>query len=73
MFHNLTYRAFTNGTVAFGTNVVGVVSAVRREIVETIRKAVDMVHKYAGYYLSGDAQNCIRSFILNLPSRLVIL
>jgi hypothetical protein len=48
------------------------ISKVKREIVETLRKVVDMLGKYSSSYLPVDAKHAVRSFILSLPSRLVI-
>jgi Transcription factor Opi1 len=63
--------AVSTGTVVVGGNLVGIVNAVKREIVETIRRVVDVVGRYAGYYLPSDSRQSVRSFILDLPSRLV--
>lgn len=43
---------------------------IRREIVETLRTVVDVVQRYAGVYLTGEARGTVRAFILGLPSRL---
>lgn len=58
-------------TVAIGGTLIGVATAVKREIVETLRSVVDMLGRYAGYCLSIDARQTVRTFILDLPSRLV--
>jgi hypothetical protein len=42
---------------------------VKRDIVGTIRQAVDIVSKYAGGALPEPARTTVRSFILHLPQR----
>jgi hypothetical protein len=43
---------------------------IRREVVETLRKVVAVISKYAGACLpQGEARNAVRSFILGLPAR----
>ncbi|KAL2918154.1 transcriptional regulator opi1 [Polyrhizophydium stewartii] len=54
-------------------NILALLAAVKREIVETIRKVVEMVGRHAAIYLPGDARQSVRGFILNLPSRLAAL
>ncbi|KAI8144436.1 transcription factor Opi1-domain-containing protein [Fennellomyces sp. T-0311] len=44
-------------------------SAVKKEIVDTLRKVVDVVSKYAGSGLPEQAKASVRKFILALPSR----
>lgn len=44
--------------------------AIRREVVETLRKVVAVMGKYAGACLpQGEARNAVRNFILGLPAR----
>ena len=43
---------------------------VKRDIVHTIRQAVDIVSKYAGGALPDSARDRVRGFILTLPQRL---
>jgi len=47
------------------------ISKVKREIVDTLRRAVDMLGKYSSSYLPVDARNAVRKFILGLPNRFV--
>ena len=42
---------------------------VKRDIVRTIRQAVDVVSKYAGEALPEPARTRVRGFILTLPQR----
>ncbi|KAJ3146839.1 hypothetical protein HK101_002289 [Irineochytrium annulatum] len=43
--------------------------AIRREIVETLRRVVDVLGRYAAVYLPPPARRTVREFILSLPSR----
>ncbi|XJO71902.1 hypothetical protein BDV3_001337 [Batrachochytrium dendrobatidis] len=56
-----------------GGNLLALLESVKREIVETVRTVVGMVSRHAAMYLPGDARQTIRSFILDLPSRLASL
>jgi hypothetical protein len=61
-----------DGTVATTSgNVMALISKVKREIVESLRRVVDLLGKYSSSYLPFDARQAVRSFILNLPSRMV--
>ena len=44
-------------------------SQIKRDVVETIRKVVDVVSKYAGGALPEPAKDAVRGFILHLPER----
>ncbi|ORX85576.1 Opi1-domain-containing protein [Basidiobolus meristosporus CBS 931.73] len=44
-------------------------ASIKREVIETLRKVVDVVGRYAGACLPGEARNRVRNFILNLPGR----
>jgi hypothetical protein len=44
-------------------------SQIKRDVVETIRKVVDVVSKYAGGALPEPARDAVRGFILHLPER----
>ena len=44
-------------------------ASVKREVVETMRKVVDIMGKYAGKALPQEARNLVRGFILSLPAR----
>jgi hypothetical protein len=52
-------------------NMAQLIMNVKKEIVETLKRVVDMLGRYSSNYLPLDAKNSVRSFILNLPSRLV--
>lgn len=49
--------------------LLALVQNVKREVVETVRKVVDVISKYAGSGLPLHAKNLIRGFILSLPGR----
>ncbi|KAJ1562361.1 hypothetical protein HK096_010853 [Nowakowskiella sp. JEL0078] len=49
------------------------VSIVRREIVETVRKVVNVISRYAARYLPGDQRRSVRGFILSLPQRWAVV
>ncbi|CAO0802663.1 unnamed protein product [Mucor circinelloides] len=46
---------------------------IKKEIVDTLRKVVEVVSKYAGSGLPEQAKASVRAFILQLPSRWAIL
>jgi hypothetical protein len=48
-------------------------AAIKREIVETLRKVVEVIGRYAGACLPREARSTVRSFILGLPGRWVSL
>ncbi|KAJ3004348.1 hypothetical protein HKX48_001269 [Thoreauomyces humboldtii] len=52
-----------------GTNIFALVASIRREVVETLRRVVDVIGRYAAIYLPGDARRSVRGFILALPGR----
>ncbi|TPX36962.1 hypothetical protein SmJEL517_g01005 [Synchytrium microbalum] len=52
-----------------GNDLMAVVVGIKREIVDTLRKVVDVIGRYAAAYLPGDARTSVRGFILNLPTR----
>ncbi|TPX59703.1 hypothetical protein PhCBS80983_g02324 [Powellomyces hirtus] len=52
-----------------GTNIFALVASIRREVVETLRRVVDVIGRYAAVYLPGDARRSVRGFILALPGR----
>ena len=53
-------------------SMMAFVGAVKRQVVETLRRIVDLIGRYAAIYLPGDARQSVRGFILSLPGRLVI-
>ncbi|KAI7862533.1 transcription factor Opi1-domain-containing protein [Spinellus fusiger] len=46
-----------------------VLSTIKKDIVETLRKVVDVISRYAGSSLPQHAKVTVRGFILNLPGR----
>lgn len=48
-----------------------VLSSIKRDIVHTLRKVVEVISKYAGASLPSQARQTVRGFILNLPERWV--
>ncbi|PHZ14719.1 uncharacterized protein RHIMIDRAFT_249647 [Rhizopus microsporus ATCC 52813] len=46
-----------------------VLSSIKRDIVHTLRKVVEVISKYAGASLPSQARQTVRGFILNLPER----
>ncbi|KAI9298341.1 Opi1-domain-containing protein [Neoconidiobolus thromboides FSU 785] len=59
---NSTALSTRASTAAFLSNI-------KKEVVATLRKVIDVVGRYAGSCLPGDARNSVRNFILNLPGR----
>jgi len=45
-------------------------ASIKREVVETLRKVIEVMSRYAGACLPGQAKNNVRAFILSLPRRL---
>ncbi|CAO3663984.1 unnamed protein product [Umbelopsis vinacea] len=46
-----------------------VLSAVKKEIIDTLRKVVEVISKYAGSSLPAHARSAVRSFIINMPGK----
>ncbi|KAG2175080.1 hypothetical protein INT44_007558 [Umbelopsis vinacea] len=46
-----------------------VLSSVKKEIIDTLRKVVEIISKYAGSSLPAHARTAVRSFIINLPGK----
>jgi len=44
-------------------------ASIKKEVIDTLRKVIEVVSKYAGACLPEQAKEKVRSFILNLPSR----
>ncbi|KAG1466032.1 hypothetical protein G6F46_000337 [Rhizopus delemar] len=51
------------------TGSSSVLSNIKKDIVSTLRKVVDVITKYAGASLPSQARQSVRGFILNLPER----
>lgn len=56
-------------TVAVPSSASSTLNAVKKEIIDTLRKVVDVISKYAGSGLPEQAKASVRSFILALPGR----
>jgi hypothetical protein len=65
----------TNSTTdkAVATQQDSTLASVKKEIVDTLRKVVEVISKYAGSGLPENAKASVRAFILQLPSRWAIL
>ncbi|KAI8888642.1 hypothetical protein K501DRAFT_320792 [Backusella circina FSU 941] len=50
-----------------------VLSDIKREVVNTLRKVVEVITRYAGSSLPAPARQTVRGFILNLPERWAVL
>lgn len=61
----------TNNTLTTPTNQKSVLSGMKKDIVETLRKVVEVITRYAGASLPVQARQTVRGFILNLPGRWV--
>lgn len=48
-----------------------VLSAVKKEIIDTLRKVVEVISKYAGTSLPAQARSAVRGLIINLPGKWV--
>lgn len=53
-------------------NSRSVLSGVKKDIVETLRKVVEVITRYAGASLPTQSRQHVRGFILNLPGKWVI-
>ncbi|KAK4519819.1 uncharacterized protein ATC70_010062 [Mucor velutinosus] len=51
------------------TNNRSVLSGIKKDIVETLRKVVEVITKYAGASLPSQSRQSVRGFILNLPGK----
>ncbi|KAG1068092.1 hypothetical protein G6F42_026420 [Rhizopus arrhizus] len=58
-------------TVNNSTNSRSVLSGIKKDIVETLRKVVEVITKYAGASLPSQSRQSVRGFILNLPGKWV--
>ncbi|KAK9712164.1 transcriptional regulator opi1, variant 2 [Basidiobolus ranarum] len=60
-----------SGSTALTVHNPSTLAGIKRELIETVRKVVDVVGRYAGSCLPRDARKHVREFILTLPGRLV--
>jgi len=51
------------------TSSSSTLASIKREVIDTLRKVIEVVSKYAGACLPDHAKRNVRSFILNLPTR----
>ncbi|CAG8540910.1 5959_t:CDS:2 [Diversispora eburnea] len=51
------------------TSPTSTLASIKREVVDTLRKVIEVVSKYASSCLPDHAKSRVRSFILNLPTR----
>lgn len=58
---------------ASNTNNRSVLSGIKKDIVGTLRKVVEVITKYAGASLPSQSRQSVRGFILNLPGKWVNL
>jgi hypothetical protein len=58
-------------TVIALNNDRSVLSDIKKEVVNTLRKVVEVITRYAGSSLPAPARQTVRGFILNLPERWV--
>ncbi|ORZ20547.1 transcription factor Opi1-domain-containing protein [Absidia repens] len=70
----VTRSSSTSTTVSTNNNdPSGALAAIKKEVIETLRKVVEVISKYAGAGLPEHAAGTVRSFILALPSRWALL
>lgn len=60
-------------TAVIQDNASTTLAGIKKEIVDTLRKVVDVISKYAGTGLPEQAKQAVRGFILALPTRWAIL
>ncbi|KAI8641340.1 transcription factor Opi1 [Parasitella parasitica] len=60
-----------SSTLTVNSNIKNqsVLSGIKRDIVETLRKVVEVITKYAGASLPSQSRQSVRGFILNLPGK----
>ncbi|KAI8982960.1 transcription factor Opi1-domain-containing protein [Pilobolus umbonatus] len=54
-------------------NTSSVLSSIKKDIVDTLRKVVEVITRYAGSSLPAQARQSVRGFILNLPGKWVTM
>ncbi|RIA81555.1 transcription factor Opi1-domain-containing protein [Glomus cerebriforme] len=55
--------------VVVHTSSTSTLASIKKEVIDTLRKVIEVVSKYAGACLPDQAKRNVRSFILNLPTR----
>ncbi|KAI7905802.1 transcription factor Opi1-domain-containing protein [Cokeromyces recurvatus] len=63
----------TKEVTTYDNNPSSTLTKIKKEIVDTLRKVVDVISKYAGTGLPEQAKAAVRGFILALPTRWAIL
>jgi hypothetical protein len=58
---------------AQGMQLLSMIEQVKREIVDVLRRVVEVVGKYAALYLPESSRRTVRGFIMALPSRWVCI
>ncbi|KAJ3037604.1 hypothetical protein HDV00_001492 [Rhizophlyctis rosea] len=56
-------------TTTSAPDLATVVAGIKREVVETLRRVVDIIGRYAAVYLPVQARGAVKGFILQLPGR----
>ncbi|GBC09751.1 hypothetical protein RclHR1_00910001 [Rhizophagus clarus] len=51
------------------TSSTSTLASIKKEVIDTLRKVIEVVSKYAGACLPDHAKRNVRGFILNLPTR----
>lgn len=69
----VSLAASNNKEITTTTTHDSTLNQIKKEIVNTLRKVVDVVSKYAGQGLPEQAKAAVRGFILALPSRWAVL
>ncbi|KAI8061339.1 transcription factor Opi1-domain-containing protein [Thamnidium elegans] len=67
---SLASKSTTNNSLTTpNTNQRSVLSGIKKDMVETLRKVVEVITRYAGVSLPTQARQTVRGFILNLPGK----
>ncbi|KAI8878804.1 transcription factor Opi1 [Backusella circina FSU 941] len=73
MLASLSSSSEEERSIATQESALSALSQIKKEIIDTLRKVVEVVSKYAGTGLPEQAKASVRGFILALPSRWAIL
>lgn len=69
---SLASKSTTNNSLTTpNTSHRSVLSGIKKDVVETLRKVVEVITRYAGVSLPTQARQTVRGFILNLPGKWV--
>ncbi|KAI9469726.1 MAG: transcription factor Opi1-domain-containing protein [Benjaminiella poitrasii] len=69
----VSFTSNNNKSVALNDNSNVTLTRIKKEIVDTLRKVVEVISKYAGSGLPEQAKAAVRGFILALPTRWAML